>query len=633
MLDIVYTNTVNSARFWVILATVLTHSFHATLQAQNAPAPAQTTQSSVNPNDPADLYLQYFIKSKEAERAEKQGDSVRALALHETALRIINQIQKVNPQWRSGLVGFRVKATQDKINALRFGAAPGAIAAQVPSQQPGRPVPDAPVAPQPPSTPYPAPMPQQQNIEQIQNTIAEQQRAYQQMQQQQSAIADQTAGARQQLDLLDQTRAQLMETQRQLQAAQIERDTLRQRLNNSMQGSPVLAREVEQLRERLAKAEAQLSAIQDSESEAIDSMRSQLEATQERLKRVMLHNEELENQNSTLTAQLADAQMRLSQAPLSGASSGQAEMLRIENELLRDIMNRQIADQPNRDRARQMAMEEIRKLKIQSDVLDRQIEVLASPQVQLTQAQMDWLRNARPSLSTEIGIPAGDYVTSAPPAYTPSAAGASAYSQQEAMGGETAMPNTISFGIPPDMQREAADAVTAFGSGDLDRAASQFMNIIQRHPGNVYALSNIGVVLIEMKQYDRALEFLSKATAYAPEDGFSFAALGIAQYMSGRVNQAIETLNRAVSLNPSDPQARNYLGLACAKDGRVAIAESELLKAIEIKSDYAEAYYNLAVVYATQQPPNTAKARQYYDRAVSLGMVRNVDFEVTLPKF
>jgi len=635
------------------------HGQPAGVPAQPVGQPANAAPQLVNPNDPADLYLQSFIKSKEADRAEKQGDLLKAVALHETSLRIIQQIQKINPQWRSGLVNYRLKNTEDRIRALRSGGAqnlpdsapqqaaatqqPAGTQQPYPQQQPptgqqqgggyGGAMPRQ--QPMPPQQPYQPPQPGQQqqaapvfaqSLDQLQNSIADNQRQMQQSQAEQSLLANQTVGAKQQLDMLDQTRAQLSETQRQLQAAISERDTLRQRLNNSMQGSPVLANEVEELRGRLARAETQLAAIQDSESEAIDTMRAQLEATQDRLKRVMIQNEELERQAAMLSAQLNDSQARLSQMPTSvaGMSPAQFDMLRSENDILRDVINRQLADQPNRERMRQVAIEEMRRLQVQSDVLERQIEVLAAPQVKLTPEQVDLLKNSRASISSEYGgtsAMSAPEVTSAyrtqPPPVVPSSP----------IGGEAP-----TFGIPPDMQSVAADAVSAFGSGDYDRAAGKFREIADRHPNNVYALSNLGVVLVEMKRYDLALEYLAHATRLAPEDGFSWSALGIAQYMTGRVTESIESLNRAVALNPRDPQSRNYLGLACAKDGRLTVAETELQKAIELMPDYAEAYYNLAVVYSSQRPPNMAKAKQFYDKAISRGMIRNAEFESKLPK-
>lgn len=48
-------------------------------------------------------------------------------------------------------------------------------------------------------------------------------------------------------------------------------------------------------------------------------------------------------------------------------------------------------------------------------------------------------------------------------------------------------------------------------------------------------------------------------------------------------------------------------------------AESELLKAVELDETYADAHFNLAVIYLQRVPPATALARRHYQRAVELG--------------
>ena len=41
--------------------------------------------------------------------------------------------------------------------------------------------------------------------------------------------------------------------------------------------------------------------------------------------------------------------------------------------------------------------------------------------------------------------------------------------------------------------------------------------------------------------------------------------------------------------------------------------------AIALDPNYADAQFNLAVIYATQQPPNKELARKFYKRATELG--------------
>jgi Tfp pilus assembly protein PilF len=38
-----------------------------------------------------------------------------------------------------------------------------------------------------------------------------------------------------------------------------------------------------------------------------------------------------------------------------------------------------------------------------------------------------------------------------------------------------------------------------------------------------------------------------------------------------------------------------------------------------VKPDYAEAHFNLAVIYATAKPPSIALAKRHYEKALELG--------------
>jgi len=72
---------------------------------------------------------------------------------------------------------------------------------------------------------------------------------------------------------------------------------------------------------------------------------------------------------------------------------------------------------------------------------------------------------------------------------------------------------------------------------------------------------------------------------------------------------------------------QNYLGLALSEKGQRAPAEAALRKAVQLQPSYAAAHYNLAVVYATQQPPATELARWHYLKAIAAGHPHNADLE------
>ena len=78
-------------------------------------------------------------------------------------------------------------------------------------------------------------------------------------------------------------------------------------------------------------------------------------------------------------------------------------------------------------------------------------------------------------------------------------------------------------------------------------------------------------------------------------------------------------LTKALAINPKSATAHNYLGITASQKGWQEAAEKEMLEAIANNPDYADAHFNLAVVYATAQPPAKELAKRHYTRATSLG--------------
>ena len=100
--------------------------------------------------------------------------------------------------------------------------------------------------------------------------------------------------------------------------------------------------------------------------------------------------------------------------------------------------------------------------------------------------------------------------------------------------------------------------------------------------------------------------------------------------MTARFDEAVSTLTRAATLDPNDPQTHNYLGIACSRKGWQQVAEQEVRKAIELNPNYGDAHFNLAVIYATQNPPGKEMARRHYNSAVQLGLPADPELEKLL---
>ncbi len=114
---------------------------------------------------------------------------------------------------------------------------------------------------------------------------------------------------------------------------------------------------------------------------------------------------------------------------------------------------------------------------------------------------------------------------------------------------------------------------------------------------------------------------LEQAAKSAPNDPNAIFNLGVAYYQIGRTDDAVATLQRGLLIAPGNAYAHNFLGCALLRDGRITAASKEFLKAIAVDEGYAEAHYNLAILYATEDPPALISARTQYKRALDLGIV------------
>jgi tetratricopeptide (TPR) repeat protein len=114
---------------------------------------------------------------------------------------------------------------------------------------------------------------------------------------------------------------------------------------------------------------------------------------------------------------------------------------------------------------------------------------------------------------------------------------------------------------------------------------------------------------------------LQQAAKAAPNDPSALFNLGAAYYQLDQTDEAIATLQRGLVIAPGNAYAHNFLGCALLRNGRISSAAKEFQKAIGIDEGYADAHYNLAILYATEDPPALNSAHAQYKRALELGMV------------
>ena len=131
--------------------------------------------------------------------------------------------------------------------------------------------------------------------------------------------------------------------------------------------------------------------------------------------------------------------------------------------------------------------------------------------------------------------------------------------------------------------------------GDLDKAEIAYREVLERDPGNEFALNLMGVVLVRRKDFEGAIEFLERACEANAADPETRNNLGLAYSGLHRFEDAIEAFETSLRLAPRQPRTLNNLGNALAAIDRHEEAVASLKEAATLAPDYADCRNNLAV--------------------------------------
>jgi Flp pilus assembly protein TadD len=394
--------------------------------------------------------------------------------------------------------------------------------------------------------------------------------------------------------------------------------------------------ELEQTRAALTNANTQLADTRatnqrlDAEKQALQSQLAgaitaagaihALRAENERLKQQLTQTTEtnratatrlatLESEKQVLRLERTALEMRLKQvlgktADKSGnvARGPEAEQLR-ELERQRDQLQKQLNE----------VMFEVRSLK--SRQLPPQLADL-NPEIESLRARVEVFEaRAIPYSPEELALfqkpPAPTSATASPgPAALPPAS-------------NTTSSNTFAL---------MAEAERSFAARDYARAEENYRTLLLQNATNAALHANLAAVHLEAGQLDQAETQLNAALAADPNDAHATALLGHLKFRQKKFDEAIEALNRAAKLNPRDADVQNLLGVALSQKGLRGPAEQAFRKAIVLSGNHAGAHHNLAVFYATENPPNLPLARFHYQKARSLGHEKNPDLEQLLTR-
>jgi tetratricopeptide (TPR) repeat protein len=127
------------------------------------------------------------------------------------------------------------------------------------------------------------------------------------------------------------------------------------------------------------------------------------------------------------------------------------------------------------------------------------------------------------------------------------------------------------------------------------KAVADFSKVIAR--GGIWsaiAYSNRGGVLLDEKQYDKAMDDFNKAMELSPRNAKAYLGRGLTLAFKKQFSRAIEDLNRAIDLNPKNPAVYLIRGAVYAEIGNPR-AISDFQKACDMGSEQGCSYLQKAL--------------------------------------
>lgn len=194
------------------------------------------------------------------------------------------------------------------------------------------------------------------------------------------------------------------------------------------------------------------------------------------------------------------------------------------------------------------------------------------------------------------------------------------------------LPSPKQLGVPTEILPLVHQAEQSFAKGDLGKADALYSSALKSVPNDPSLLVSAAAVKTKLGRLADSKSLLRKALSLNLENSKAWQLLGMNALEEKKDDEAFADLVQATLYNDSNPRAHNYLGMAAGRKGWTEASEQELRRAVELDPNYADANYNLAVLYLGRTPPLVELARRHYQRALDLGSAHDPVIEKLISK-
>ncbi len=142
------------------------------------------------------------------------------------------------------------------------------------------------------------------------------------------------------------------------------------------------------------------------------------------------------------------------------------------------------------------------------------------------------------------------------------------------------------------LQAKFEQAIALHQQGKLADAERIYREVLRQQPNHFVALHLLGVVALQTRRTEQAIELFGRAIALKPDFAEAYSDRGLALRKLKCLAEALASYDQAIALMPNFAMAHNNRGNVLLDLKRHAEALASCDQAIALNPDLAIAYYN-----------------------------------------
>ncbi|MCF6312334.1 MAG: tetratricopeptide repeat protein [Verrucomicrobiales bacterium] len=418
------------------------------------------------------------------------------------------------------------------------------------------------------------------------------------------------------LSELQRTREEMVLLRKERDDLEMERSRLAEIIENGGDGPKAVERLTKinaKLRQDLSDARLYAESLAKSNGDK----QIEVEVLKEKVAEIAEQRLELLEENEKHQLLIADLQQRLQQTAkgVVEMSAGDSQEALEENRLLRGVVLRQLRRQAQIKQAREMVLEQLAELGVESEVLLESLDAMSVTPGLTEEEKKLFKQPAVADLIQGMGNPRVD--------------GAIIVEGGKKKGDEQS-PELALQDLNEELEQLQKVGQFDFSQGRYKDAERAYRKFLSYRPKSVEGICNLATVQLQLKEYGEAEKLLKKSLTLKKADGRAYYLLGVVYFEQGKLDEALKRFDEGLQINPKNAKAHNCVGVISSQKGWVERAEKAFTEAITIAPDYADAHFNLSILYTTGKKPDRKKGEKHYRKAVELGLPRDAKIEEVL---